>query len=211
MRQRRQSWRSPGPSRLRRGVTIVLACRRPLAVPHQPGRIAGARSSSRDCRIDPRPGRRRDVERDRPGHRRARRVLRLVRGVSPGDRASTGRCWASSGWPSAAAWCCRSRARTGWLRTAATAAFALLSMVVLPMGLRGEVMFRGVAAMVAAAPMRSHPETRPRRPRCWLALLAPDSDRPRSAADRPARAARRGPRTAHLRSLCRDGGLAPSG
>ena len=40
--------------------------------------------------------------------------------------------------------------RTGWLRTAATAAFALLSMVVLPMGLRGEVMFRGVAAMVAA-------------------------------------------------------------
>ena len=41
--------------------------------------------------------------------------------------------------------------RTGWLRTAATAAFALLSMVVLPMGLRGEVMFRGVAAIVAAA------------------------------------------------------------
>jgi hypothetical protein len=41
--------------------------------------------------------------------------------------------------------------RTGRLRMAATAAFALLSMVVLPMGLRGEVMFRGVAAMVAAA------------------------------------------------------------
>ena len=41
--------------------------------------------------------------------------------------------------------------RTGWLRTAAIATFALLSMVVLPMGLRGEVMFLGAAAMVAAA------------------------------------------------------------
>ena len=41
--------------------------------------------------------------------------------------------------------------RPGWLRTAATASFGLLAMVVLPMGLRGEVMFRGVAAMVAAA------------------------------------------------------------
>ena len=41
--------------------------------------------------------------------------------------------------------------RTGWLRTAATASFGLLAMVVLPMGLRGEVMFRGVAAMVAGA------------------------------------------------------------
>lgn len=41
--------------------------------------------------------------------------------------------------------------RTGWLRTAAIVTFALLSMVVLPMGLRGEVMFLGAAAMVAAA------------------------------------------------------------
>jgi hypothetical protein len=41
--------------------------------------------------------------------------------------------------------------RTGWLRTAAAAGFGLLAMVALPMGLRGEVMFRGVAAMVAAA------------------------------------------------------------
>jgi hypothetical protein len=43
--------------------------------------------------------------------------------------------------------------RTGWLRTAATAAFALLSMVVLPMGLRGEVMFLcgGVVAAADAA------------------------------------------------------------
>jgi hypothetical protein len=41
--------------------------------------------------------------------------------------------------------------RAGSLRTSATAAFALLAVVVLPMGLRGEVMFRGVAALVAAA------------------------------------------------------------
>ena len=41
--------------------------------------------------------------------------------------------------------------RTGRLRRAATATFALLSVVVLPMGLRGEVMFLGGAAMVAAA------------------------------------------------------------
>jgi len=41
--------------------------------------------------------------------------------------------------------------RTGWLRTAATATFGLLSIVVLPIGLRGEVMFLGASAMVAAA------------------------------------------------------------
>jgi hypothetical protein len=41
--------------------------------------------------------------------------------------------------------------RPGWLRTSATAAFALLSAIALPMGLRGEVLFRGIAALVAAA------------------------------------------------------------
>jgi hypothetical protein len=41
--------------------------------------------------------------------------------------------------------------RPGWLRTWATVAFALLAAVVLPMGLRGEVLFRAVAALVAAA------------------------------------------------------------
>jgi hypothetical protein len=39
----------------------------------------------------------------------------------------------------------------GSLRTAATAAFAALTILVLPIGIRGEVMFRGVAALVAAA------------------------------------------------------------
>ena len=41
--------------------------------------------------------------------------------------------------------------RSGRLRFAAGAAFAALTVVALPMGLRGEVMFRGVAALVAAA------------------------------------------------------------
>jgi hypothetical protein len=39
----------------------------------------------------------------------------------------------------------------GRFRTGAAAAFAVLSVIVLPMGLRGEVMFRGAAALVAAA------------------------------------------------------------
>ena len=100
--------------------------------------------------------------------------------------------------------------RTGWLRTAATAAFALLSMVVLPMGLRGEVMFRGVAAMVAAG--RCGRILKPvKATALLLALLAPHSDRPRGAADRPARDPWGRPRAAHLRSLCRDGRVAPSG
>ena len=41
--------------------------------------------------------------------------------------------------------------RAGGLRTAAAAAFAVFSLVALPLGLRSEVMFRGIAALVAAA------------------------------------------------------------
>jgi hypothetical protein len=41
--------------------------------------------------------------------------------------------------------------RAGWLRTSAGIVFAALAVVALPIGLRGEVMFRGVAALVAAA------------------------------------------------------------
>jgi hypothetical protein len=41
--------------------------------------------------------------------------------------------------------------RSGWLRMAAGAAFAAFAVVALPLGLRGEVMFRGVAALVGAA------------------------------------------------------------
>lgn len=41
--------------------------------------------------------------------------------------------------------------RAGGLRTAAAAAFAAFSLVALPLGLRSEVMFRGMAAFVAAA------------------------------------------------------------
>jgi hypothetical protein len=41
--------------------------------------------------------------------------------------------------------------KRGLLRTAATAAFAALALIVLPIGLRGEILFRWVAAMVAAA------------------------------------------------------------
>ena len=41
--------------------------------------------------------------------------------------------------------------RAGGLRTAATAAFAAFTLVALPLGLRSEVMFRGMAALVAAA------------------------------------------------------------
>lgn len=41
--------------------------------------------------------------------------------------------------------------RAGGLRTAAAAAFAAFSLVALPLGLRSEVMFRGIAAFVAAA------------------------------------------------------------
>jgi hypothetical protein len=40
---------------------------------------------------------------------------------------------------------------SGRLRTSAGVAFAALTVIALPMGLRGEVMFRGVAALVAAA------------------------------------------------------------
>ena len=64
---------------------------------------------------------------------------------------STARCWAVIWLALGCGLVLSVTGRTGRLRTAATAAFALLSMVVLPMGLRGEVMFRGVAAMVAAA------------------------------------------------------------
>jgi hypothetical protein len=41
--------------------------------------------------------------------------------------------------------------RAGGLRTAAAVAFAAFSLVALPLGLRSEVMFRGMAAFVAAA------------------------------------------------------------
>ena len=41
--------------------------------------------------------------------------------------------------------------RAGWLRTSAGIVFAALAVVALPIGLRGEMMFRGVAALVAAA------------------------------------------------------------
>jgi len=41
--------------------------------------------------------------------------------------------------------------KTGWLRTAAIGAFSALALVSLPIGLRGEVMFRGMAALVATA------------------------------------------------------------
>ena len=41
--------------------------------------------------------------------------------------------------------------RPGGLRTAAAATFAAFSLVALPLGLRSEVMFRGMAALVAAA------------------------------------------------------------
>jgi hypothetical protein len=41
--------------------------------------------------------------------------------------------------------------KTGWPRTAAIGAFGALALVTLPIGLRGEIMFRGMAALVAAA------------------------------------------------------------
>lgn len=41
--------------------------------------------------------------------------------------------------------------RTGWLRNTALAAFACFALVALPLGLRGEVMFPSIAALVAAA------------------------------------------------------------
>jgi hypothetical protein len=96
--------------------------------------------------------------------------------------------------------------RTGWLRTAATAAFALLSMVVLPMA-RGEVILRGVAAIVCR-PMRSH--LKPVNDRAGAGTCR-HPDCPRGAADRPGRFPWGRRRAAHLRSLCRDGRLAPPG
>ena len=41
--------------------------------------------------------------------------------------------------------------RHGWLRTSAIAAFACMALIALPIGLRGEIMFPTVAALVAAA------------------------------------------------------------
>src|SRR5262245_22499324 len=59
--------------------------------------------------------------------------------------------------------------KPGLLRTSATSAFVLLSVVALPMGLRGEVMFRGVAALVAAA--RCGRVLKPNRSLALLAVM----------------------------------------
>jgi O-antigen polysaccharide polymerase Wzy len=41
--------------------------------------------------------------------------------------------------------------KAGWLRTSVTVTFGVLAVVTLPIGLRGEIMFRTMAALVAAA------------------------------------------------------------